>query len=281
MFCPKCRTEYRKGFTKCVTCEISLVNALPPAVSDALVIKKRARHRLFFGFLIAPLFAPLTMCLITFFSDAPFSYMLKTWIAPTRKLIIFFNEIMFYGSVIGYVFMIILGFPLYFIFNRFNRINYWTLSIGGALIAALPFVLLGLSKDAKEILDNYTVYLALATCGLAVGNAFYFIVHWNPSGHLTHREARNNTPPLMSDLNRRINWSIYTLALVVSSSIFGALAVSDVLPVLGGSAWFWITLIAGGITGLVVNYVRPRYENTAGLCKSFYDFLLKQLPASD
>ncbi len=30
MFCPKCRTEYRKGFTQCADCEIPLVDELPP-----------------------------------------------------------------------------------------------------------------------------------------------------------------------------------------------------------------------------------------------------------
>jgi hypothetical protein len=30
MFCPKCRTEYRKGFNTCADCEIALVNELPP-----------------------------------------------------------------------------------------------------------------------------------------------------------------------------------------------------------------------------------------------------------
>ena len=30
MFCPECRTEYRKGFTTCADCEIPLVSQLPP-----------------------------------------------------------------------------------------------------------------------------------------------------------------------------------------------------------------------------------------------------------
>lgn len=34
MFCPKCRTEYRKGFYTCADCEVSLVNALPPAAPN-------------------------------------------------------------------------------------------------------------------------------------------------------------------------------------------------------------------------------------------------------
>jgi hypothetical protein len=29
MYCPKCRTEYRKGFTSCADCEIPLVHELP------------------------------------------------------------------------------------------------------------------------------------------------------------------------------------------------------------------------------------------------------------
>jgi hypothetical protein len=33
MFCPKCRTEFRKGFTTCSDCEIPLVDELPPEAS--------------------------------------------------------------------------------------------------------------------------------------------------------------------------------------------------------------------------------------------------------
>ncbi len=30
MFCPKCRTEYREGFTVCADCDSDLVDELPP-----------------------------------------------------------------------------------------------------------------------------------------------------------------------------------------------------------------------------------------------------------
>ena len=30
MFCPKCRCEYREGFTTCSDCDVSLVSVLPP-----------------------------------------------------------------------------------------------------------------------------------------------------------------------------------------------------------------------------------------------------------
>jgi hypothetical protein len=31
MFCPKCKTEYREGFTQCADCNVPLVDELPPA----------------------------------------------------------------------------------------------------------------------------------------------------------------------------------------------------------------------------------------------------------
>jgi len=36
MYCPKCKTEYRKGFNTCADCEISLVDELPPTEENKL-----------------------------------------------------------------------------------------------------------------------------------------------------------------------------------------------------------------------------------------------------
>jgi hypothetical protein len=30
MFCPKCKTEYRDGFSRCADCDVPLIPALPP-----------------------------------------------------------------------------------------------------------------------------------------------------------------------------------------------------------------------------------------------------------
>jgi hypothetical protein len=30
MFCPKCKTEYREGFSKCADCDVDLIPELPP-----------------------------------------------------------------------------------------------------------------------------------------------------------------------------------------------------------------------------------------------------------
>lgn len=85
----------------------------------------------------------------------------------------------------------------------------------------------------------------------------------------------------MSELDKKISWSIYTLTVAVSCLVFGVLAPSSALPPLGGREWFGIALLIVAITGLVINFVRPRYENTAGPWKAFYDFLLRQLPRPD
>lgn len=30
MFCPKCKSEYREGFSKCAECDVDLISELPP-----------------------------------------------------------------------------------------------------------------------------------------------------------------------------------------------------------------------------------------------------------
>ena len=37
MFCPKCRTEYREGFTVCADCTVDLVDELPPEPQPVFV----------------------------------------------------------------------------------------------------------------------------------------------------------------------------------------------------------------------------------------------------
>ncbi len=34
MFCPKCKAEYRQGFTRCADCDVDLVEVLPPGEPD-------------------------------------------------------------------------------------------------------------------------------------------------------------------------------------------------------------------------------------------------------
>lgn len=36
MFCPKCKAEYREGFTRCAECEVDLVPELSPDLEDTI-----------------------------------------------------------------------------------------------------------------------------------------------------------------------------------------------------------------------------------------------------
>jgi len=90
--------------------------------------------------------------------------------------------------------------------------------------------------------------------------------------HVEHPDTPEGPDP-------RISWSICVLVMAGFCLICGALAPSGLF--LSGGAWFFIALVLGGATALIVNRVRPRYERTVGRWRSFYDFLLKQMPPPD
>jgi hypothetical protein len=41
MFCPECKSEYRRGFTRCSDCDVALVEALPASDSCSFPTLKR------------------------------------------------------------------------------------------------------------------------------------------------------------------------------------------------------------------------------------------------
>ena len=101
------------------------------------------------------------------------------------------------------------------------------------------------------------------------------------SAFFVRPHMRADHPKAPTPADRRISWSIY---LLMSVSFCAALLVLEpwgFLPALPGGAIFWIALAVGGVTGFVVNLVRPRYEISARGWRAFYDFLLKQLPPPD
>jgi hypothetical protein len=88
-------------------------------------------------------------------------------------------------------------------------------------------------------------------------------------------------PEIPESPDGRISWSVYVLTLAVSCLVCGVLVPFGILPFLAGGAWFWVALVFGGVTALVLNLARPRYEGTSGRWRKVYDFLLKQMPPPD
>ncbi len=81
--------------------------------------------------------------------------------------------------------------------------------------------------------------------------------------------------------DRRINWSIWMLVTASFALLGGGLAPLRLWPSVPGKAWFWVALALGAVTSVVVNLARPRYESSSGKWRSFYDFLLRQMPPPD
>jgi len=69
--------------------------------------------------------------------------------------------------------------------------------------------------------------------------------------------------------------------MIASCLVCAALAPWGLFSAMSGGAWFWVAIALGGATTLLVNLLRPRYENSVGKWRSFYDFLLRQMPPPD
>ncbi len=123
-------------------------------------------------FILALLIAPLAAPLVAYVALLMHSRMP---ISAQSDLIGGFLSVLVTGSIVSYVFTIILGLPLYWLFNRTKLLNHCSLSVGGILIACLPLAIMHLDSGIETFRDNLTTYLILAACGLAVANVFYLI----------------------------------------------------------------------------------------------------------
>jgi hypothetical protein len=86
-------------------------------------------------------------------------------------------------------------------------------------------------------------------------------------------------PELPEPPDGRINWSIYVLVGMACCLAGGVAAPALHLPRSG--IWFGLAVFLGLILGFMVNRLRPRYEDTVGRWRAFYDFLLRQMPPLD
>ena len=80
--------------------------------------------------------------------------------------------------------------------------------------------------------------------------------------------------------DRRLSWSICLVAALGFLVVYLMLDAWEFFPAMAIDG-FWISLGFGGLTGLVVNLLRPRYASTSGRWRAFYNFMLRQLPPPD
>ena len=95
--------------------------------------------------------------------------------------------------------------------------------------------------------------------------------------------VRLHMPPELPNLpeppDRRISWSVYVLIGAPICFVGGGVAVWLRLP--GGGRWFFVAVFLGAVAGFVLNRVRSRYDSALGRWRSFYEFLLRQMPPPD
>jgi hypothetical protein len=70
--------------------------------------------------------------------------------------------------------------PLYLLFRKYRLINFWSLSMGGAVVALLPLLLLLLFSSAsfREMAQSLNVFALLALCGFLVGTAYWAVMRF-------------------------------------------------------------------------------------------------------
>lgn len=148
--------------------------------------------------IVAPLVGPLVLSLIV----SVFSGIYNST-SPADLLgiifLIFLSPIpfVFFGAPIAWALTIFIALPLYLILKKLNFINYWSITLGGAFVAAVP-VIYGIYDDyTRNRESEFFLYISFIFSGYVVGRFF-----WSYSGlkQSTHNKASNrigaeNAPP--------------------------------------------------------------------------------------
>jgi len=85
MYCPRCRAEYREGFTRCSDCELELVQALPTLKNGSPEAKENERPDLAKSRYFLAWFVPMSVYVLLLFGIS-----MRSWILQTPSVLIFF-----------------------------------------------------------------------------------------------------------------------------------------------------------------------------------------------
>lgn len=123
------------------------------------------------GMYIAPALAPVvwTVILIGFPNEIPSDYFGSIFIVSL------------FGIPVAYVMALCLGLPLYLLFRKNRWVNFWSLSIGGAFVAALPTLLtLLILYDSWAAGRDWKLHGLFAATGFIVGTVFWAVLRYWP-----------------------------------------------------------------------------------------------------
>jgi hypothetical protein len=132
---------------------------------------------------IAPPLAPVvwTVILIGFPNNMPSDYFGSIFIVSL------------FGIPIAYAIALCIGLPLYLLFRKQRWVNFWSLSFGGAFVAALPTLLTFLFRyDSWVAGRDWKVHGLFAITGFVVGAAFWSVLRYWPHNLSFKRDCRKS-----------------------------------------------------------------------------------------
>ena len=93
-----------------------------------------------------------------------------------------------FGIPIAYGIALCLGLPLYLLARKLRWVNFWSLSLGAAIVAALPTLLMLLFRyDSWEAGKDWRVHGIFVITGFVVGAVFWCVLRYWP--HITLRSS--------------------------------------------------------------------------------------------
>ena len=100
-----------------------------------------------------------------------------------------------FGAPIAYLLALCIGLPLYWWAKDHCWVNFWSLSLGGAFIAALPtLITLLFLYDTWEAGREWKLHAVLGITGFFVGAVFWAILRYWPHNLTFERDALKRAP---------------------------------------------------------------------------------------
>lgn len=145
------------------------------------------------GFIIAPLFGPISAAFLMALFDRNPSYHFdfQNFMSEIFGILYLF---LLFGAPIAYLVTGLIGIPLFLLSRKYRLLNIWSISLGGAVAPLLPLSIMHLyngymyDDPSKSAVD---LYLFISVCGLIVGVVFWFISGLRNNAYYNSSNAEN------------------------------------------------------------------------------------------
>ncbi|OMH31726.1 hypothetical protein [Motiliproteus sp. MSK22-1] len=126
------------------------------------------------AFLLAPLVMPFAFIFYAFFADIS-GFNMESGFANYMGLVL---AIVIFGLPVVYLFEFFIGYRFYRLLLKKNKINIFSLTIGGILIADIPMFMISLFRGfGSETYSLSTAFPLFSFVGFMIGLTFWFLLN--------------------------------------------------------------------------------------------------------